>query len=164
MAGAEIVIRPAEARDRDPILDLSIRAWTPVFETGRPEMLHYVFDAFYPEGWEARQRADIAAVLEDGEAETFVAEEAEHMVGFVTLRRHPEDRMGEINVIAVDPEAQGRGIAARLIAYAEDRLRAEGFEIIMVETGGDSGHAPARRAYEASGFEQWPVARYFKKL
>ncbi len=36
--------------------------------------------------------------------------------------------------------------------------------LAMVETGGDPGHAPARRSYERSGFVQLPIARYFKKL
>jgi hypothetical protein len=34
----------------------------------------------------------------------------------------------------------------------------------MVETGGDPGHAPARRTYERSGFTLLPIARYFKNL
>jgi hypothetical protein len=34
----------------------------------------------------------------------------------------------------------------------------------MVETGGDPGHAPARRTYEAAGFHPFPVVKYFKKL
>jgi hypothetical protein len=36
--------------------------------------------------------------------------------------------------------------------------------MVMVETGDDSGHAAARSAYESTGFERWPVARYFKDL
>jgi hypothetical protein len=36
--------------------------------------------------------------------------------------------------------------------------------MVMVETGGDPGHAAARASYEAAGFERWPVARYFKSL
>jgi len=43
-------------------------------------------------------------------------------------------------------------------------MRAKGVTVAMVETGGDSGHAPARRAYEKSGFRLLSVARYFKKL
>ena len=39
-----------------------------------------------------------------------------------------------------------------------------GLSIVMVETGGDPGHGPARATYEASGFELLPVARYFKAL
>jgi hypothetical protein len=34
---------------------------------------------------------------------------------------------------------------------------------VMVETGGDPGHAPARRTYESAGFRPFPVARYFKR-
>jgi hypothetical protein len=44
------------------------------------------------------------------------------------------------------------------------RLKAGGADIVMVETGGDPGHAPSRSVYEAFGFERWPVARYFKDL
>lgn len=36
--------------------------------------------------------------------------------------------------------------------------------MVMVETGGDRGHVPARATYEAEGFVRWPVARYFKDL
>jgi len=36
--------------------------------------------------------------------------------------------------------------------------------MVMVETGGDRGHTPARATYEGLGFQRWPVARYFKDL
>ena len=57
-----------------------------------------------------------------------------------------------------------RGIATRLTSHAVDRFKDAGMSIVMVETGGDPGHAPARRTYEASGFRLLPVARYFKSL
>jgi hypothetical protein len=34
----------------------------------------------------------------------------------------------------------------------------------MVETGGDPGHAAARRTYEKAGCVLLPIARYFKNL
>jgi hypothetical protein len=37
-------------------------------------------------------------------------------------------------------------------------------DAVRVETGGDPGHAPARRLYEQLGFGLFPIARYFKKL
>lgn len=36
--------------------------------------------------------------------------------------------------------------------------------MMLVETGDDPGHEPARHLYERSGFERWPVARYFKAI
>jgi hypothetical protein len=34
----------------------------------------------------------------------------------------------------------------------------------MVETGGDPGHAAARRTYQNVGYVHLVIARYFKKL
>jgi hypothetical protein len=43
-------------------------------------------------------------------------------------------------------------------------MRTSGMDIAVVETGGDSGHAPARAAYETAGFTLLPIARYFRLL
>lgn len=43
-------------------------------------------------------------------------------------------------------------------------MKDAGMSIAMVETGGDPGHAPARRTYEKLGFGLLPISRYFKKL
>jgi hypothetical protein len=37
-------------------------------------------------------------------------------------------------------------------------------KVAMVETGGDPGHAAARRTYEKAGYVHLPIARYFKNL
>lgn len=36
--------------------------------------------------------------------------------------------------------------------------------VVLVSTGGDIGHAPARRTYEKAGFTPMPVVNYFKAL
>jgi hypothetical protein len=40
---------------------------------------------------------------------------------------------------------QGRGIGTALTEFALDRLKDAGMRVAMVETGGDPGHAAARR-------------------
>jgi GNAT superfamily N-acetyltransferase len=72
--------------------------------------------------------------------------------------------MGEIHVIVVDPEFQRRAVGRALMRHAAERSRTAGMRMLMVETGDDPGHAPARLAYEAAGFQRWPVARYFSDL
>ena len=72
--------------------------------------------------------------------------------------------MGEIYMIAVDPDFQRHGIATALTNHSLAWLKQAGMTTVMVETGGDPGHAPARRTYESAGFWLFPVARYFKKL
>ena len=94
----------------------------------------------------------------------WVPSEESRTVGFVALKLHPDDRMGEIYMIAVDPDFQRRGIATSLTSHSDEWFKNTGMSIAMVETGGDPGHAPARRTYESSGFRVLPVARYFKAL
>ena len=36
--------------------------------------------------------------------------------------------------------------------------------VAMIETGGDRGHAPARRIYEKAGYTPLPAVRFFKSL
>lgn len=149
---------------KSELLTLSLRAWAPVFEKLKHAVQPYVYQAFYPDGWQVRQAADILSFLEAEGDKVWVAVEAESALGWVGVRLHPEDRMGEIYIIAVDPAQQRRSIAKRLITHALSEMRSAGMEIAMVETGDDPGHAPSRATYERTGFERWPVARYFRKI
>lgn len=149
---------------RDDLLDLAIRSWEPVFPALEREVSPFVYSAFYPHGWQERQRADLAEVLDTEPTNVDVALYDDRPVGWVCTRLHPEDRMGEVYVLAVDPDYQRRGIGRVLTEHSCDRSRSAGMSMVMVETGDDSGHAPARSAYESIGFERWPVARYFRDL
>ncbi len=85
-------------------------------------------------------------------------------MGFVAIRLYLDDSMGEIYMIAVDPDFQGNGIGTALIEFALTWMKDAGMSIAMVETVDDDGHVPARHTYEKVGFRLFPVARYFKKL
>lgn len=151
-------------RHLDAVLDIAGAAWGPVFPLMREDIPGFVFDAFYPDGWLKRQLADVEAVCQDGETDMWVALTEDVVSGFVGLRVHKEDAMGEIHIIAVHPAQQRRGVAARLMDFAFEWMRTRGLAMAMVETGGDRGHAAARAAYESAGFERYPVARYFRRL
>ena len=148
----------------DAVLDITRAAWSPVFPLLQEEIPGYVFDAFYPDGWLKRQLADVEATCLDDETDMWVAMTDGALSGFLGLRAHEEDSMGEIYIIAVDPVHQQFGIGTALMSFAFDWMRKRGLAMAMVETGGDRGHAPARMAYENAGFERYPVARYFRKL
>jgi ribosomal protein S18 acetylase RimI-like enzyme len=135
-----------------------------VFEKLRPAVQPYVYDAFYPGGWQVRQVADIKQFLKAEGRNTWVAVEAGSILGWVGVRLHPADKMGEIYIIAVDPEQQRRGVASALMDHAMSQMRQAGMDIVMVETGDDPGHAASRATYERAGFQRWPVARYFLEL
>lgn len=146
------------------IIELSIRSWAPVFPLMEQEIPEYVFKAFYPEGWETRQRSDIKATLQDGETKAWIALIDKKLSGYIGIRMYKEDSMGEVYIIAVDPEYQRQGVSTALLEFGFDWMKQKGLAMAMVETGADKGHAPSRATYESVGFERYPVARYFRKL
>lgn len=157
-------IEAYRAEHKAQIVDLSLRAWEPVFTALRPAVQSFVYDAFFPEGWAKRQTYDVVQILEHEPSMVWVASSGDDVVGWVGLRLHPLDQMGEVRIMAVDPMHHRQGIAKALLEFSADLMRREGMKMVMVETGGDPGHAPARATYESAGFERWPVARYFREL
>lgn len=159
-----IRIAPMAAGQADAIVGLALAAWAPVFASLRQALPTPVYRAFYPHGWEERHRADMLAVITAPDGRTFVAEVEREVVGFAAIRFHTGDGMGEVHVIGVSPEHQGKGVGLALMEFCLATMRAAGMSIAMVETAGDIGHAPARALYERAGFELWPIARYFRQL
>ncbi|WP_046866636.1 GNAT family N-acetyltransferase [Microvirga massiliensis] len=157
-------IEPFDLSHKSQVLELSLRAWAPVFDQLKPAVQKYVYEAFYPRGWRERQTSDIEAFLESEGDCVWAAIKGGVVLGWVGIRFHREDRMGEIYILAVDPQHQRRGIGKALIDFALERMRAAGMAIAMVETGDDPGHSASRATYERSGFERWPVARYFREI
>lgn len=70
----------------------------------------FVYDNFYPQGWESRQTADLSQVLDEASSQTLLAFSDDELAGWLAYRIHPEDRMGEIYVVAVSPKHQGRAL------------------------------------------------------
>ena len=157
-------IEPYEHKRLDAIKSLSLSAWAPVFDSLEKAMDSDVYRLFYPDGWRVSQLSAVESVCTSADNHVWVALESDSTVGFIAVKLHLEDSMGEIYMIAVDPDYQRRGIGAALTQFALDWMKEKGMSIAMVETGGDSGHAPARCTYEKMGFGLLPIARYFKKL
>jgi ribosomal protein S18 acetylase RimI-like enzyme len=158
------MIRPFEGRDVAAVVELSLRAWEPVFASLEEVLGSAVFRRMHPDWREDQQRAVEEVCASEG-TRVWVAEVNGETVGFVATGVFDSERnMGEITMLAVDPDHQTRGIGTALTEVALEGLKEAGMRVAMVETGGDPGHAPARRTYERAGFTLLPVARYFKNL
>lgn len=160
----EMQIQPYNPSQLDAVIRLSLRAWTPVFDSIQNAMNADVYQAFYPDSWRVSQQKAVEDVCTAADTNVWVAINSGSTVGFVAVKLDSESSMGEIYMIAVDPDFQGRGIGTALIEFALDWMKNAGMSIAMVETGGDPGHAPARHTYEKLGFGLLPIARYFRKL
>lgn len=169
-------IRLYKSSDLETVLDLSIRAWASVFPEIEKSLSPELYREFFPD-WRVSQRDAVRAVCTGDDHTVWIATpdvaastsrsdapDADRAVGFSAVHLHREDKMGEIYMIAVDPDYQRQGHAAALIDHSVDWMRDQGMTTAMVETNGDPGHAPARATYEHAQFEFCPVARYFKKL
>ncbi|OJJ20424.1 GNAT family N-acetyltransferase [marine bacterium AO1-C] len=157
-------ISPYTKDHLEQIVQLSLRAWAPVFAAIAQTMDTEIYQTFYPEGWEVSQKASVVHTCTSGETQIWVGLIDQKVAGFLALKLNQEDSLGEVYMIAVDPDHQRKGISKALMDFGLDYMKKEGISMAMIDTGGDPGHAPARASYEKAGFKLLPIARYFKKL
>lgn len=145
-------IRPYEPADFDAVDALRADAFAPVFDSMRATLgADLAPDAL---AYEEREQHELLRRLLEPSApfEMWVMELEGAIVGFVSVGFDDRSKVGEIGLNAVAPAVAGRGLAQSLYDHAFDRMRARGMVVASVSTGGDAGHAPARRAYEKAGF------------
>jgi len=157
-------IRPYSEGDLEAIVELSLLAWEPVFTAWQeilgPELYPI---AIYPD-WRKSQKEVVEKGCADENVNTWVAVVDGNVVGFVAYELDGESKRGEVRLLAVHPEHQNQGIGTELNTFALQKLKDAGMKLAVVGTGGDEGHAPARRSYEKAGYTALPLVRYYKGL
>ena len=159
-------IRPFYETDMEPIVQLSLLAWEPVFLSFEQVLGRSIFALLYPD-WQAGQRAGVEGVCKNMEKySTWVAEVDGEVAGFIAYKTDSDeaDKTGEVELLAVHPDYQNHGIGTALNEFVLNRMRESGIKLAVVGTGGDPGHAPARRCYEKAGYTGLPLVRYYKAL
>lgn len=159
----DVQIREYRPADEEAVVALSIRAWAPVFAS-LEQVLGSEMCARLHGDWERYQENAVRGVLGDAAVHAWVTDAGQRVTGFVAATLHRERLLGEITMVAVDPAHQHRGVGTALTTFATEWLSQRGMRVAMVETGGDAGHAPARRVYEKAGYTPLPVIRYFRNL
>lgn len=161
----DIVIRDLGTDDVEPIIDIAVAAWEPIYAYFRQTMGEELFQAAVPEWQERKARQVRRACDPDDPARVCVAEEEGRIVGFVTFYIDRTSGIGEIGNNAVRPDMRGKGIAPQMYRHALARMKELGMRYAKVCTGGDPSHAPARRAYEKVGFDiRLPGVEYYRPL
>lgn len=138
--------RRATATDAAALARIQVRAWHRAFaDVVFPEHMPTVED----------QTAYWTAALA-GDTEAFVIEVAGEIRAFAAFGpvRDPEpgdEGLGEVIALFVDPVAQGAGLGGKLLAEAQDELRAVGYPDAVLWTLESS---LARGLYERRGWFQ----------
>jgi len=152
-------IRPYSNDDIEGVIQLSLLAWAPVFSSFRQVLGVRIYTAIYPD-WQRQQRGVVERVCADDGFTVYVAQVGETVAGFVAYAVNSDDQTGEVELLAVHPGYQNRGIGTELNTFALEKMRDGGARLAVVGTGGDPGHASARRSYEKAGYTALPLVRY----
>jgi GNAT superfamily N-acetyltransferase len=159
----DLHIRPVCDDDVDDLVHISLLAWEPVFVSFKQVLGPKIYAMIWPD-WQKSQREHAEKVCQaSDETLGYVAEVDDIVVGFVAYKLH-KDETGEVHLLAVHPEYQNHGIGTELNNFVLEQMKESGMKMAVVGTGGDPGHAPARRSYEKAGYTALPLVRYYKVL
>jgi GNAT superfamily N-acetyltransferase len=149
---SELLIRSADGADAPYLEDVRRAAFAPVFASFRAILGEDISQVTQPRDHQAQAEYLASLLNADSGWELYVAEQAGRVVGFVSVQLNRETTIGEIGLNAVHPDWAGAGIGTAMYEVVLDRMRQAGMRVATVSTGGDSSHAPARRAYQKAGF------------
>ena len=158
-------LRSFVQRDLTPLIDLTIETFGPFYERSfRPLVGDAVF-AHQHGHWREDYRAQVSGLHDPANNRyVAVAERGDVISGYVAWTIDPERRHGDIEILAVSVDDRRKGVGTALCAHAFDHMRQRGVEVVVIGTGGDPFHAPARALYESLGCTHVPVEVYFKQL
>ena len=152
MSATGLYLRQFEPEDLPTLQRVRAAAFAPIFESFRelvgPDIAGI---AFAQSEAEQARLLETCCAAESGQT-MLVATLDGGIVGFVVFSVDSERKLGEIGLNAVHPDHAGRGIGTAMYEHVLAAMRALDARAVEVGTGGDPGHAPARRAYEKAGF------------
>ena len=157
-AGAQsrtFIVRDARPDEQAAVRGLTLRAYAEFAS---------VMD---PTSWAGLEGAVRAALASDAPADRIVAEDRGTLIGSVMLYRPHADAYGdltravdcpEVRLVAVAPEARGRGVARALVDECIRRARAWGAAALGLHTSRSMRAAMA--LYARMGFERTPATDF----
>jgi ribosomal protein S18 acetylase RimI-like enzyme len=152
-----VVLREAREDDLPTIDALTIGGYAAIqesFVSMLGEDLYETVQADPGQTWEERKIAQNRRLYAEHPEQVWVLDDAGDIFGYVTFWLVPERSYGHLDNNAVDAARSGQGWATFMYRHVLDRFRELGLRFAHVDTGLDDAHIPARRAYEAVGFDR----------
>ncbi|MGW5054581.1 N-acetyltransferase family protein [Actinokineospora sp. NPDC004072] len=158
-------IRPLAPEDLPTLLDLTCQVFEPFYEDSfRPVAGEVVFANRHGD-WRGDYRRLLAGAHNPDEGRhVAVAWVDGQVAGYVGWIEQAAEQHGEIEILAVAPEARRAGVGRALVEHAVAALKSAGVGVVSIGTGGDAFHAPARALYESLGFTPFPTVSYTKEI
>jgi ribosomal protein S18 acetylase RimI-like enzyme len=161
-----MLIRPFQAADLQPLIDLTISTFRPFYEVDTLHMMGADLLQHHHGQWEADYRREVPTYHDPSANEhVAVAEIDNQIAGYVAWGPDELVGSGKIRIVAVSTDHRRQNVGRALCLHAMDRMRADGFEYVGLGTGGeDDFHAPARALYSSLGLRRVPVAYFLGRL
>ena len=125
-------IRPLEPADLPEIVDITTEAFA---GAGVDYWIEQRWGRLGSTGWQDRKAVHAVADATAADGRVLVAEAGDGaVVGYVSMRLHPEARLGWIPNLAVRADHRGRGLGRRLLEEALASLKEAGMHWAKIET------------------------------
>jgi ribosomal protein S18 acetylase RimI-like enzyme len=161
------LLRTTTSEDFVSIDEITITCYTPIHESWvamhGEQIYNLVYDTSTP--WEQQKTKQNHDLFAEHPEWVWVLEKDSQIIGFVTFSINFKKSLGTIENNGVLPAHAGKGLGKFMYRHVLNYFRQQGLKIAFVETGLDDPHLPARKAYEAVGFDRkTPIVLYFQDL
>lgn len=148
-----MTVRLCQAADLPALRQIARSAYT--------DSRYYADDCFTEEQRSAFYETWITKSCEGYADAVLVAEEARQVLGYVSCSLTPGKPSGQIGLVGVASDAQGRGVGRLLLDAALRWFGEHGAQEVVVVTQGRN--VPAQRLYQRSGFVTMSVQLWYHK-
>jgi len=149
------VLRHAQDDDLEVVDALTVESYRPIQESHVGMIGEDCYEAVRLEPeltWEERKIQQNRRLYDEHPEQLWVLEEDGNVFGFVSFWLFPA--YGHIDNNGLHADRVGQGWATFMYRHVLEHFRAQGLRFAHVDTGLDDAHIPARRAYEAAGFDR----------
>ncbi|MHC5081976.1 MAG: GNAT family N-acetyltransferase [Planctomycetota bacterium] len=163
-----VILRHAEREDLASLDALVVICYTPIHESFVKILGQECYDGLRGDpqtDWEVQKTGRIRKAFENHPENVWVLEEAGAIFAFITFALLPEKNRAWIEENGVLPDRRAKGWGTYMLRHVLAFLRSRGIRFVSVEVDLDDVHGPARRAYQAAGFDRHPhIAIYPQDL
>jgi ribosomal protein S18 acetylase RimI-like enzyme len=151
-------IRPAVSADLPRLKEISLASFGPITWQ---RAVDRIFGPLNGLDWRDRWRRRVEKAF--AEQTILVLEEEGKILGYACGSVDSTLGLGHIDILAVDPPAQGKGYGRRLLRAIEEYFRAQGATHVQLESLSDN--ETANRLYIRDGYQQLAShINWFKKI
>ena len=153
---ASVILRHATDADLPRLNEITIICYAPIaasfVEIVGEDCVRGIYgDPAYD--WQARKTKQVRDLYRENPDQVWVLEDVGQVFGFVTFDLVPGRSVGFFDNNGVLPDRRGQGWGTFMYRHVLQHFRERGIRFVFVETDLDEPHLPARRAYEAVGFD-----------